>query len=322
MNVYFSRVRVLFLFVCLAFFTGPVFSQTTTGGRSAFEILKISPACRAMAVGGAYTALGDDIASLYYNPAGLASVLTNELGLTYLSLYQNFNYESVAYACPLGTAFQTIDGTLALSVNLLQPGNMSRLNDQGVTVGNFSSSDSVYSLAYARSFGMVHAGFSVKYIQQQIDNIQSSLLEGDAGLIFVPPFDGMRVGVCMKNIGVQSDGFNLPFVINAGISYRHFGMFSEMDDAALTAEGVFPLKPIEEKVGMRVGGEYDFKWIGSKVSLRAGYAFLDNDLEGVGFSAGAGYGLDFGKALIYIDYAFSPADIFGNAHRVSLTTKF
>jgi hypothetical protein len=301
---------------------GPVFSQTATGGRAAFEILKLSPACRAMAVGGAYTALGDDVGSLYYNPAGLASVLTNELGLTYLSLYQNFNYESVAYACPLGTAFQSIDGTLALSVNLLQPGNMLRLNDQGVTVGTFSSSDSVYYLAYARSFGLVHAGLSVKYIQQQIDNIQSSQLDADAGLVFVPPFEGMRVGVCMKNIGVQSDGFNLPFVVNAGISYRHFGMFSELDDAAITAEGVFPLKPIEDKIGMRVGGEYEFKWIGSKVALRAGYSFLDNDLGGVGFSAGAGYGLDFGKALIYIDYAFSPADFFGESHRVSLTTKF
>jgi hypothetical protein len=49
---------------------------------------------------------------------------------------------------------------------------------------------------------------------------------------------------------------------------------------------------------------------------------LDQDVSGVGFTAGAGYGFDAGGAVIFLDYAFAPSGEFGATHRVSLTTKF
>jgi hypothetical protein len=301
----------------------PALGQSSTGGRAAFEFLKISPVARAMGMGGAYTALGDDVGSIYYNPAGLASVLTNELNITYLSLYQDFNYEFVAYAYPLGESIPSIGGTLALSAGLLQPGTMQRTDDSGVTIGTFSSGDQYFSLAYARPLGdHIHVGVCVNMIQQQIDTISSSLFDVDAGIVVLPPFDGMRIGLSLKNMGAQEAGFDLPFTLNAGISYRRYELFSEQDDGALTAEAALPLEPIEDPVGVKVGGEYNFKWVGSRATLRAGYEFLDTSLDGVGLTVGAGYGLDFGGAVLFLDYAFAPDDIFGTSNRFSLTTKF
>jgi len=319
------RLRTTIGMFCLLFLTfSHSHSQTVSnGGRAAYDFLKISPISRAIAVGGAYTAMGDDVGSIYYNPAGLASVLTNELNVTYLSLYQGFNYEFLAYAYPLGESLPSVGGTVALSASMLQPGSLQRTNDFGVTTGTFSSGDQVFSLAYARAFGPnVHVGLSVNMIQQQIDTVSSSLFDVDAGLIFLPPFDGMRVGLSLKNMGAQSSGFNLPFTANAGISYRRYEIFNEQDDGALSAEVAFPLQPIEDPVGVKVGGEYNFKWVGSRATLRAGYEFLDTSLNGVGLALGAGYGLDFGGTVLFLDYAYAPADIFGSAHRISLTTKF
>jgi hypothetical protein len=110
--------------------------------------------------------------------------------------------------------------------------------------------------------------------------------------------------------------------MNAGISYRRYELLSEQDDGALTAEVALPMQPIEDPAGVKVGAEYNFKWVGSRATLRAGYEFLDRSLNGIGLGVGAGYGLDFGGAVLFLDYAYAPADIFGNSHRISLTTKF
>ncbi len=303
--------------------TSLAYSQTANSGRAAFDFLKISPVARAVGLGGAYTALGDDIGSIYYNPAGLASQLTSEFNFTYLSLYQGMNYEFIAFGYPLAESMPSVGGTVAISVNLLQPGSQQRTNDAGVTVGTFSSGDQVFTLAYARPIGSsVHFGLSVKMIQQQIDTISSSLFDMDAGIVVLPPFNGMRIGFTLKNLGAQSAGFDLPLSLNAGISYRRYELFSEQDDGALTAETTFPLAPIEDRVGVKVGAEYNFKWIGSRATLRGGYTFLDKDLAGVGLTLGAGYGLDLNGTVLFIDYAFAPADEFGESNRISLTTKF
>lgn len=301
-------------------------AQNANGGRAAFDFLKISPISRAVGLGGAYTAIGDDIGSIYYNPAGLAGLLTSEMNITYLSLYQSINYEFLAIGYPMGESMPDIGGTVAVSAALLQPGSLPRTNDNGVTVNgtaSFSSGDQVFSIAYARDLGhFLQGGFCVNYIQQQIDTVSSNLFDATAGVVILPPFDGMRVGISLKNMGSQAAGFDLPFTLNTALSYRRYELFSGQDDGALTAEVAFPLQPLEDPVGVKVGGEYNYKWMGNRATLRAGYEFLDTSLDGVGLALGAGYGLDFGGAVLFLDYAYAPDDIFGSSHRISLTTKF
>lgn len=300
--------------------------QVANGGRAAFDFLQISPISRAVGLGGAYTAIGDDIGAIYYNPGGLAGMLTSEMNITYQSLYQGINYEFIAFGYPLGESLPNIGGTLALSVGLLQPGSLPRTDDTGVTVNGtatFTSADQIFSLAYAHAIGpYVQLGVCVNYIYQQIDSSYDSLYDVNAGIVVLPPFDGMRVGLSLKNLGAQEAGFDLPFTLNGGLSYRRYELFSEQDDGAITAEVAFPIEPIENPVGVKVGLEYDYKWYGNRVTLRGGYEFLDTALDGVGLALGAGYGFDCGGASLFLDYAFAPEDIFGSAHRVSLTTKF
>lgn len=299
-------------------------AQTAAGGGlNAFDFLQITPYARAVAMGGAYTALGDDVGSVYYNPAGVASVLTSEVNMTYVLLYQGMSYESLAFAYPMEPAFHDLGGTVAMSINMLQSGTLQQTNDTGVTIGTFSAGDDLFTLSYAHNIGSdFQAGFSFKDVQQQINTVSTSLLAMDVGALFSPGNDGIRMGVDIKNIGDSSSTYSLPLVLNAGISYRQYNFFMKQDDFAISVDSALPLK-IQDSLAVNVGGEYNLKWIGSRVTLRAGYSFIGmTDLSGVGLSAGAGYGLDVGGLFLFFDYAYTPADIFGDVNRFSLTTKF
>lgn len=307
----------------LAVLAAPSLEAASVGGRSSFEFMKISPITRAVAVGEAYTALGDDVGSVMYNPAGLASILTNELHFSYLMLYQEMNLEHIAFAYPLGQVAPKVGGTLAASVNLLQFGSLDRVNDNAEVIGSFSSGNSAFSFAYARGFGeYVHAGVNAKYIRQQIDTLKESAFNADFGVVVLPPFDGLRVGVAARNLGGPVQGFDQPLVLNTGASYRMYELFSYHDDLCVSVEADIPIMPIEDRLGMRAGLEYDFKWVGHRAAIRGGYKFLDTDVDGVGPTVGGGYAVDIGGTILYLDYAFAPAGDFGSSHRMSLMAKF
>jgi hypothetical protein len=298
-------------------------ARSAVGGRSSFEFMKISPVTRAVAVGEAYTALGDDVGSVMYNPAGLASILTNELHFSYLMLYQDMSLEHIAFAYPLGQVAPKVGGTLAASVNLLQFGSLDRVDDDAQVNGTFTSGNSAFSFAYARGFGeFVHVGLNAKYIRQQIDVTKESAFNADFGVVVLPPFEGLRIGVATRNLGGPVEGFDQPIVLNTGASYRMYELFSYHDDMCVSVESDIPIMPIEDRLGMRAGLEYDFKWVGHRAALRGGYKFLDTDVEGVGLTAGGGYAIDIGGTIIYLDYAFAPAGDFGTSHRMSLMAKF
>jgi len=300
-----------------------VWAKSAVGGRSSFEFMKISPSTRAVAVGEAYSAMGDDVGSIQYNPAGLASILTNELNFTYLMLYQDLNFEHIAFAYPLGQAAPKIGGTLAASVNLLQFGSMDRVNDDAEVMGTFTSGNSLFTFSYARAFGdFVHVGFNLKYIRQQIDTVRGTAFNGDLGVVVLPPFEGLRVGVVARNLGGPVQDFDQPLVLNTSASYRMYELFSYHDDMCIAVECDIPIQPIEDRLGMRAGLEYDFKWVGFRTTLRGGYKFLDTDVDGVGLTVGGGFGIDIGGTILFLDYAFAPAGDFGSSHRMSLTAKF
>lgn len=313
-----------FFFSALFIIAPGAWSRSGVGGRAAFEFLKVSPVARAVAMGEAYSAVGDDVGAIFYNPAGLAGVLTNEFHAAYLAYVENVNYEFIAFAYPLGPQLPSIGGTLAASVNLLQLGSSDRVDDQGVLQGTFTSGNSMFTFAYSRQFAKtVHGGLSTKVIRQQIDTLAQSAVAFDAGVVILPPFEGLRVAVVARNLGGQVESFDLPFSLSTSASYRRYELFGANDDAAIAVEGLIPIRPIEDRLGMRVGLEYNYKLVGHRATIRAGYRFLDTDVDGIGLTVGGGYGVDFGGTVLFLDYAFMPAGPdFGSTHRISLTTKF
>ena len=68
-----SRSIVVIILVLLSQF------PSLFGAKYAGEAFTLGAGARALALGGAYTAISDDPSGLYYNPAGLASINGRQL---------------------------------------------------------------------------------------------------------------------------------------------------------------------------------------------------------------------------------------------------
>jgi len=64
-------------------------------GEAGADFLKIANGVRAVAMGGSYTAVGEDIYSVYWNPAGTANLTAPESAFSYVKLYQSDQIEGV-----------------------------------------------------------------------------------------------------------------------------------------------------------------------------------------------------------------------------------
>ena len=89
-------------------------SQTTIG-KFAGEFLAIGVGGRALGMGGAFTALANDVTAGYYNPAGLIHLNYPQISIMHDARFGNLvNYDYAAGAIPYGK-----DMTFGLSIRRL-----------------------------------------------------------------------------------------------------------------------------------------------------------------------------------------------------------
>ncbi|RMG35188.1 MAG: hypothetical protein D6732_09575, partial [Methanobacteriota archaeon] len=75
------RISHLSLFLLVALIN--ILSADSGFRRYAGEFMAIDVSARAQALGGAYTAVANDVYATFYNPAGLASIQSTQLGITH-----------------------------------------------------------------------------------------------------------------------------------------------------------------------------------------------------------------------------------------------
>jgi hypothetical protein len=95
-----TLTRVLF-FLLLVVAARPARAQSAAGA-TAFDFLNLDTHARAVALGGAYTALASDANALRYNPAGLASLAAPEATFTHNQFVQGVYQDHLAYAAKSG----------------------------------------------------------------------------------------------------------------------------------------------------------------------------------------------------------------------------
>src|SRR5437867_5528229 len=85
-------------------FAPPVHAQFSLGeqraGTSSATFLKIGVGARATGLGEAFVAVANDPSAVYWNPAGLASVLHQEVLFSHVSWPADVSYEHVAWVVP------------------------------------------------------------------------------------------------------------------------------------------------------------------------------------------------------------------------------
>jgi len=267
-------------------------------------------------MGGAFTAIADDISAAYWNSAGLAQLQTGEINLLHVSYFESIDYEFIGGAIPLAPG-----STLGLTAALDSVPSFNSTGNPTATPG--SAMDWALGVAFGQSFGENFSlGLGAKFVNSSLLNYDATGEALDAGMLLYTSDREFTLGLSVQNIG-QISNFSqngsaeeLPTTYRAGLAYRfdpekptHFVLGADLE------------KPVDEDPIFHLGGEVWLGLQGISVAFRGGYSFnpLNSDLGGnTGASVGAGVQI----APFEFDYALVPFGILGDTNRFSLTYRF
>lgn len=311
---------------------------TTKSGTSAAQFLKIGSQARSMGMGEATVATPEGLSALHWNPAGLARYQTRNAAFSQSNWLVETQYFNAAVAMHLGRM-----GSIGAQLTILDFGEMPvRTEQQPEGTGE-------YFVAQNMNLGIVYAnnltdrfsiGGQVKFIRESIWHMAASTMAVDLGVLFITPFDNIRLGMSITNFGgkMQLTGRDVRFFADPAED-----MYGNNDQIPANYELDKWAIPLTFRVGL--AGEFIdrgyIKWswsidalhpsdnteyinLGTELALwkllylRTGFRTLFMDERTGGFTAGIGMKYLFSpNSGIQFDYAFVD---YGNLGFVNMFT--
>jgi hypothetical protein len=320
--------------------------ESSKAGTTAAQFLKIGAGARAMALGGAVSAVVSDPSSLYWNPAGVVDAPQITFLASHTQLFADVKHNFFGCIVPV-----TENSNLGVSATVLSMGRMeitTELRPQGIGE-YFDASD----IAIGASYGVRMADFfafgaSAKYISQTIYNESASAVAFDFGTRLYTGFEGIVVGMSYSNFGTTmklegrdlrktydpnpnnatnvgvtsflgTESWELPVNFRVGVGWKAMGVggaYVESDQHALTLE-VDANHPNDGPENAIVGMEYIWNEL---VAVRGAYRFND-DIRTWSY----GFGLNWQAAKQFglgVDFAASAYERLGVVQTLSLVVRF
>lgn len=311
-------------------------------GTSVAQFLKIGAGARAVGLGGAYTALANDINAIYWNPAGLARIGGNgEVTFNHAEWLAETQYDFAAFSFNAG-AF----GSLGLHIisfrtpeepvrTVRSPQGTGQVWDySGVSIG----------ASFARNLtDRFSIGFTGKYIQENLFNEIGRGAAFDIGVLYQTPFRNLSLGASITNFGTKMrlegrdiffnedplpeqgsvdqipskykmESFNIPLFLRFGLAWTV--VENESYKILALADGAHPNDNTEYiNSGIEVG-------LKNIIFLRAGYKalFMQDSEEGLTFGAGLQY--DTVGMNLKFDFGYADFGRLKNVQFVSVGIRF
>jgi hypothetical protein len=300
-----------------------VFEKVGTVG---CQFLEIGAGPRGVGMGEAMVAATDGVESVYWNPAGLRSIVRPTAIFTYGTWPADITHQFAAFA--MRPAF--IRGVVAISVTSLQMDPMLvRPADTPEGVGvQFEPEDLAIGVSYAREFtDKFSAGGTLKWIDSSLGDLSALGVAGlgdysvqgfvgDFGTLYSTGFRSLEIGLMIQNMGPEltyiEDSVPMPATFKFGVSMNMIETPGQIVKVA--AEFRHPSDTSEK---MNVGAEYV---LNDMYFLRAGYK-MGYDEES--FTAGCGARLTVaGLGSLGVDYSYAAFGYFPGIHRGGVTVEF
>ncbi|MBN2288546.1 MAG: PorV/PorQ family protein [Candidatus Glassbacteria bacterium] len=188
-------------------------------GVRAAEFLEIPVGARGIAMGSAYSAVTDDISSIWWNPAGLGFLEQTEVMLTVVDYTMDLTYSYVAGATPIGDGNVVVGGFFGyLDVPEME---MTSITSPMGTGRTFNAYDYQMGGSFAYTFSdRFIGGLNFKYVHQDmLGNISGDAFAFDAGAIYHSELGGRQIkfAFAIQNLGtnITMTGPNLLYEIGA-----------------------------------------------------------------------------------------------------------
>lgn len=312
-------------------------------GSTAASFLEIGVGARALAMGGAYTALSDDPSAIYWNVAGIAKYNRTGFFFNHSEWIADTNFDYLAGVVALGGM-----GTLGMSVTSLSMDEMAVTTvDYPEGTGQmFDAGDYAFSIAYAMQLTDRFAiGFNPKVIHHYIWEMSATGFAIDVGVHYDTPFNNVILGFSMTNFGskmkmngdnarvlhdyeedstgnndrvtamLETGEWSLPLNFKIGLLYK--ALETNMHKAYVTMDAQHPNNDYES---VNVGVEYVFN---KRLALRGGYKtlFLEDSEESYTLGFGINYPI-MGNMMIHFDFAYADFGLLENVQKYSFTIDF
>jgi hypothetical protein len=325
--------RAGYTFVLTITVASQTFSATSVG-KYAGEFIAIGVGGRALGLGGAYTALANDVTAGYWNPAGLSSLTYPQISLMHDERFGSLvNYDYGAIGIPMGPSASLGLSVIRLGVDGLAdtrnalidvngsgvPDRDNRLDYDKITYFN-TASWAMY-VTYAKKLDEDFSyGGNIKIIRHENAEFSATGIGFDLGIQYRVTNDfvlGANFQDVTTTLVAWNTGTNELITPTLKVGSAYFieafgGRFAPAFDIDLRFENRqyasnTHIGPVS--LDMHSGVEFDFR---NLVALRVGYSDIGS------LNMGAGVHLP----KLNIDYSFSKFDgvnQLGNTHRISLT---
>ena len=281
-------------------------------GTSAFQFLQLGVGARPSAMGETYAGVADDVNSIYWNPAGLAGLERPELSMTHALWLQDITYSNIAYARP------ALGGTVSAAFNILNTGTIQEADNTGLRLNtNYSMSDMMGLVSYARTLGALKLGANLKYISSRLEDESAHSYAMDLGALY----SGYRLwdrkltlGASVENLGTKAkyvaESYPIASIVRAGGSLQLLKNLLVASDLNYT----------ESQLYIHAGAEYSRPFGPVTFALRAGYK--NDTVKELGALSGLTAGLGVNWHDYQIDYAWNSFTDLGITSRISVGFKF
>jgi tetratricopeptide (TPR) repeat protein len=271
------------------------------GSYAAADTEQVPLGARAVAMGGAFSAIADDASAIFWNPAGLSKIGEEQLAFTHADLYgSGIRDDQVAFVLPLSPAHtQVLAGGWYHS---------------GFSDAELALDENRFDLSYAlRPHRWGSIGSTVKLLTRSADLDGSQLGDGrGVGMDFglqLGPWDAVTLGLALQDAfdthldysgGTLGGGSSVAYErhLRTGVAYtQRFGTLAlDVDDRIHLGAELLPYRELALRAGLREDpNAHDLT-----------YAF------GAGFRAGT----------LRLDYAYEVHPVLGTTHHVSLNFGF
>lgn len=336
-----NKINTFSVLVTIALLLSTLNAQTLKTGTTSAQVLKFNVGPRAIGMGGAYTSVSNDILSTYWNPAGTASIYSNEAFFNHTDLYLDIKHDYAAFATNLSDL-----GTLGLFVSVLSMDEMLvRTEERPEGTGEyFDAGALVIGLNYSRflteNFSI---GFNFKYINESIWHMSASGFAIDVGTMYkIQILNEFRIAASISNFGTKmrlegrdatktiSSGSNGRDLINANLELDYFdlpllfrvGVSADVirDESSRLTLALDAVHPNDHSEYINSGLEYSWN---ETFFIRAGFNSLFEIDSEKGLTLGGGFNYRLLDAVkIKFDYAYQDFGRLTNIHYFSIGITF
>ena len=309
-----------FLILIISVFN--VYVNVELYAQSPFDFIQMGISARSAGLGGAFTSITNDQTTVFFNPGALSSVEKSSVSATFMQHVLDIASGQAIYTLPFD---KNSSERFAVSAIYTSYGAFDRTDEFGSITGTFSANNVAFMGSYSNELdSTLSYGCNAKFLYASLDDLASTAIALDAGVLYRLPASRTNIGFSILNIGTQLSTFTgftdrLPVDVRLGINHRLRGLplllnftFHHLAD---DADAFF------DRVGnFGIGGEFILSKI---VNLRLGYDnYIRNatSIQGQrrfsGFAAGIGVKTEY----VIIDYAASALGTAGSIHRLTVTT--